>query len=112
MPIQSEFRNAPGDPTGKFYLQPEGQERWPSPVFLKVIKLNDTTILRVCLILNHAVPQSELTGDHLDKPHLLSEQEAPMSYEGKTMPPEANMLHSGESPYAALIRHLDLTEVK
>lgn len=111
MPVQSEFKNAPGDPSGKFFLQPKGKERWPSPVFLKVIKLNDTTTLRVCLILNHAVPESELTGDNL-KPHPLSESEAPLAFQGKTMPENANMLHSGESPYAALIRHLGLTEVK
>ena len=111
MPILSKFKNTPKEPTGTFYLQPEGKERWPSPVFLKVIKLNNTSTLRVCLILNHAIPQSELTGDHLNKPHLLTEQEAPMCYEGKTMPAEANMLHSGENPYAALIRHLRLKEV-
>jgi hypothetical protein len=96
---------------GKFFLQPEGAERWPSPVILKVIKLNEQLTLRVCLILNQAVPNElVLKGDHLD--HVLTPDELPLSYTGKTMPDNAAMLRSGENPYKALIRHFGLTEVQ
>jgi len=110
LPIQTEFRNAEGDPKGRFMLQPEGYERWPSPVFLKVIKHDDKRVSRICLILNHAVPENlVLTSTNLN--HKLSDSEFPMAFKDKKMPENAP-LRSGDDPYTALIRHLHLTEVK
>jgi hypothetical protein len=80
-------------------------------VVLKVIKLNETTVLRVCLVLNNAVPGNlELLGGRAT--HQLSQDELPLSYKNKSMPENAHMLHSGENPYTALIRHLNLTEAQ
>lgn len=109
MPIQTEFKNAPGDPRGKFFLSPVGGERWPSPVFLKVVKLNNTTVARICLILNHQIPE-QIDLDLGYRLHRLSLQEHPMQFKKKKMPKNAAMLHSGENPYDALIRHFNLTE--
>ena len=111
LPIQTEFKNSSGDPTGKFFLQPKGKERWPSPVILKIIQIDDQTCIKICLILNHAVPPDiELLSDTY-KPHILFPNEHPMAYTGKQMPPEAEMLLSNESPYDALFRHLKFEEV-
>jgi len=111
LPIQIEFRNNREDPPGKFFLQPEGKERWPSPVILKIIQINDQTCFKICLILNHVVPPDiELLSDTYN-PHTLASNEHPMAYTGKQMPPEAEMLKSNESPYDALFRHLKFEEV-
>lgn len=111
LPIQTEFRNGGDDPEGKFFLQPKGKERWPSPVILKVVQLNNNTCIKICLILNHAVPDKIELLKGQRSPHDLAPNEHPMAYDGKTMPPEAGMLHSSENPYDALIRHLDVEEV-
>jgi len=111
LPIQTEFKNDSGDPDGKYLLQPTGSERWPSPVILKVIQLNNKTCLKICLILNHAIPVDlQLLKDKACL-HDLTPTEHPMAFDGKTMPSNAEMLHSNENPYDALIRHLDFEEV-
>ena len=62
LPIQTEFNNRDGqnDPIGKFMLEPAIKDgnggRWPSPLILKVIKLNNGKVLCVCLKLNHSFP--------------------------------------------------------
>lgn len=112
LPIQTGFKNAKGDPDGKFFLQPEGRKRWPSPVILKIIKLNAERLLKVCLLLNQSVPDNLELKRGSERIHTLEHSEHPLSFQGKTMPAKADMLHSGESPYDALIRHLNLTEVQ
>jgi CRISPR-associated protein Cmr1 len=111
LPIQTEFKNAKGDPYGKFFLLPQGKERWPSPVILKVIKLGPEHLLRTCLILNQALPEElELKQDQ-HRIHTLRETEKPLACKDKEMPDAAEMLKSGENPYDALVRHLNLKEV-
>lgn len=111
LPIQTEFKNAQGDPTDKFFLQPTGKERWPSPVILKVIQLPNTACIKTCLMLNHAMPEDIELLQGQNVLHALATDEHPMAYTGKTMPAHAGMLHSNENPYDALFRHLDVEEV-
>jgi hypothetical protein len=62
-------------------------------------------------VLNNAVPGNlELLGDR--EHHQLPQDELPMNYQNKSMPENAHMLLSGENPYTALIRHLNLTEAQ
>ncbi len=116
LPIMMEFgaSKKKGDPQDKYSLQPEGCERWPSPVTLKIIKLDEKHLLKICLILNHAVPEnlvlSKKGRNDWEVLHVLEPAEKPMAFTDKKMPPDANMLHSGENPYDALIRHLNLRE--
>ena len=116
MPIMTEFKGAQGDPYGKFSLRPQNErdarkERWPSPVILKVIKLDDNRLLKVCFILNHAVPEKLDLCRGNTPIHSLTAEEHPLAFADKTMPENAAMLRSGENSYDALIRHLNLTEV-
>lgn len=112
LPIQTEFKNAQGDPTGTFTLKPANADRWPSPVILKVVKLGTGQIARICLILNHKIPEKIVIDRQRTAIHLLAANELPLSFKGKTMPPNATMLKSGENPFDALLRHLKLQEVK
>jgi len=112
LPIQTEFKNASGDPIGKFMLQPLRSERWPSPVILNVIKLGSGKVAKVCLILNHQIPTDMRLSQGKNDIHTLSTNELPLSFKDKKMPTSAAMLKSGENPYDALLRHLNLQEVK
>ncbi|MBF0232305.1 MAG: type III-B CRISPR module RAMP protein Cmr1 [Desulfamplus sp.] len=110
LPIQTEFKNASGDPYGKYFLQPEGGERWPSPVILKVIQLNPQVSIKICFILNHAVPANLRLMEDREELHTIFENEHPMAFHDKKMPPD-QMLKSNENPYDALLRHFGFTEV-
>jgi CRISPR-associated protein Cmr1 len=112
LPIQTEFKNADGDPRDKFFLQPTGKERWPSPVILKAVQLPNQACIKTCLMLNHAVPEDIELLQGQNTLHELEPDEHPMAYTSKIMPAHADMLHSGENPYDALFRHLDVEEVE
>jgi CRISPR-associated protein Cmr1 len=112
MPVEFEFRNEPTDPLGrKFFLQPQTNERWPSPVIMKIIKLADGSLIEACLILNAALPESIAVKEGGAVLHRLSASEQPLAHIGKTMPAAAP-LHDNEHPYTALTRHLGLKEVQ
>ncbi len=109
MPVQIEFRNAAGDPSGKYFVQPVGKDRWASPVVLKVVKLANGSLLQLCLILNQTIPTKiELKGF---KTETLNPEEHPDDYKNRlTLSKDPATLN--ESPYDTLIRVLKLTEVK
>jgi len=79
-------------------------------VFLKVIKLADGRVMPVCLVLNHALPEHIVLKKESREVHSLKPDEMPLASQGKQMPANAGMLTSGENPYDALIRHLNLKE--
>ncbi len=109
LPILTEFRNDANDPTGRYTLQPAGEnkERWPSPMFLKVMRLGNNDLLRVCLILNHALPSGlELSGNN-NLSHTLRPMEMPLAYEGKIMP-SAAPLSSNTSPYKGIVDYFQM----
>ena len=113
LPILTEFRNAGGDPPGKYTLSPAGenQERWPSPVILKVTKLGGGNIARLCLILNDQGPQSlNLEGVNRG-PYTLTPEEHPLAYENKEMVGNTNILDTNQNPYDGLLRYLQMEEV-
>jgi CRISPR-associated protein Cmr1 len=109
MPVQFEFHNAIGDPSGKYFVQPRGKERWTSPVILKSLRLSDSVVMQICLILNQVIPHSlELKGIG---GRLLTPSEHPDEYKNKlTLTKEPGTLN--ESPYDTLVRKLNLTEVR
>lgn len=107
LPIQTEFKNEPTDPRGKFMLQPETAERWPSPVILKIIKLGNGQLLETCLILNAAMPARLELRDERRLLRTLSANEMPLASAGKAMPVPGPIL-ANENPYDGLIRHLGL----
>jgi CRISPR-associated protein Cmr1 len=107
LPIQTEFKNESTDPHGKFMLQPDSGERWPSPVILKMIKLGSGQLMETCLILNAAMPdQLKLQGGNHPS-HRLLPTEMPLASAGKMMPVPGPIL-TNENPYDGLIRHLGL----
>jgi CRISPR-associated protein Cmr1 len=116
LPIQTEFKDAPGvpeaerDPEGKFLLRPDDADRWPSPVLLKVIPLKEG-LLQACLILNVRPPDSlELLRKNEGRPdrvYHIPPAALPGVVMGKTPPPLAP-IEIGEGAYDALIRHLHL----
>ncbi len=109
MPVQIEFRNAAGDPSGKFFVQPVKKERWTSPVVFRVLKLANGSLLQLCLILSQAIPKElELKGSKTER---LEPKDHPDDYKGRlTLSKDSDTLD--ESPYDTLIRKLNLTEVK
>jgi CRISPR-associated protein Cmr1 len=107
LPIQTEFKNEPSDPRGKFMLQPVTGERWPSPVFLKIIRLGTGQLIEACLILNAAMPAGLELRDQRHLLHVLPANEMPLASAGKVMPVPGPILAS-ENPYNGLIRHLGL----
>ena len=111
MPVQTEFRNAGGDPRGKYMLQPEGKERWPSPVVLKVARtMKDGPLFKCALVLNAAIPSHLEVMVDRNRLRKLTENEMPMATEGKSMP-QMPAFASDRNPYSALIRHLHLEEM-
>ena len=119
MPLKIEFKGEP--PNGSYTLLPRGKGRWPSPVILKVIKLNENTIIKVCLILNQKIPDNLIIEKKKDKVtseyYPLKEENYPLASNGKKMPKKATIMHKGlpdyqaKNPYDALIEYLSLTEV-
>lgn len=113
LPILTEFKNGGGDPNGKYTLLPAGekQERWPSPVILKVTKLKNGNIARLCLILNDRGPQSLNLKVEDRILHTLAPGEHPLACTDKNMTENTNILRSYENPYDGLLRYLNMTEV-
>ncbi|WP_462270678.1 type III-B CRISPR module RAMP protein Cmr1 [Desulfobacter sp.] len=113
LPILTEFKSGGGDPTGKYTLLPAGenQERWPSPVILKVTKLGNSNIARLCLILNDQGPQAvNLEGPNLN-PYVLARGEHPLDNADKEMEPNTNILDNNQNPYDGLLRYLEMEKV-
>lgn len=111
MPVQTEFRNAGGDPGGKYFLQPEGKERWPSPMMLKVVRtMEEGPLFKCALVLNAAIPSALEVKVGKNTLHVLEKTEMPMAIEGKTMP-KMQAFNEDCNPYSALIRHLHLEEM-
>lgn len=115
MPLQIEFRNAAGDPGGKYFVRPIESDRWASPVILKVLKLGNGAILKVCLIFSQCIPSNlevakKLPGGKPFPLHPLSPTEHPDAYAGKEslMGDKATI---PESPYDTLVRKLGLTRI-
>lgn len=106
LPIITEFRNAGGDPPGKYTLLPAGakQERWPSPVILKVTRLGGGNIARLCLILNDKGPQILKLESSIIS-HTLAPAEHPLDHTDKEMVEPTNILQSRENPYDGLLRY-------
>lgn len=109
MPVQFEFRNAEGDPRGKFFVQPVDKERWASPVILKVIQFGKESHGRLCLVLNQRIPQAlELKRDKYSIRDL-KEEEHPDNHAGRLML-EKDEASRKENPYETLIRKLNIKE--
>ncbi|NDY71660.1 type III-B CRISPR module RAMP protein Cmr1 [Desulfobacter hydrogenophilus] len=113
LPILTEFKSGSGDPAGKYTLLPAGetQERWPSPVILKVTKLGDGNIARLCLILNDKGPQALQLEGPAKGTYTLAPGERPLDYTDKEMLENTNILQSKENPYDGLLRYLKMTKV-
>lgn len=117
LPIQTEFRGARGDPEDKYFLEPasENNDRWPSPVILKIVRLGSGELKEICLILNSSVPRklalTRKVGGRRKREvwHPLLPEEMPLASKGKKMPDDKPM-RTGENPYDALIRILGLQE--
>lgn len=59
LPIITKFNtqdNGKGDPDQQIELLPQGHERWPSPVILKVVRLGNNQIFNMVLVLNQRFP--------------------------------------------------------
>ncbi len=111
MPVQIEFRNAGGDPSGKYMVQPQGKERWPSPVIMKVIQpTNDGPVYRCMLILNAKIPDQIEVRTGRNALHTLKPDEMPLDTNGKSMPDITAFKHD-LNPYKALVAFLQLKEV-
>lgn len=112
MPVQTEFRNASGDPDDKYMLQPKGRDRWPSPVVLKIVRpAKGGPLFKCALILNAAIPaQLEIKEGKNRIMHPLAANEMPMATQGKSMP-KMPAFAADRDPYSALIRHLKVKEV-
>ena len=110
LPILTKFKQQKEEPDGEYTLHPQGYDRWPSPVILKVIKLGNGDILKICLILNQSPPPSgiKLQGPYTD--YSLTAAEMPLSFNGKTMPINAP-LKTSTSPYEAIIEFFKLREI-
>ena len=112
LPILTKFKDQAKEPTGQLTLAPagEGQDRWPSPVILKIIRLASGDLLKTCLILNQQLPERiKLVGPDIKPDHILTKEEMPLSFHGKAMPANAP-LRSATSPYDGIIASLNLKE--
>jgi len=91
-------------------LKPDGAERWPSPVILKVIRLAGGETVKCCLVLNAAPPQGiRITGPDAGLPHTLGPDEMPLALRGTEKVMKVNdHLRQDETPYTALIRFLGM----
>lgn len=108
LPIITRFKDAEDPPESE--LKPENGTRWPSPLILKVIKLNNGDVLKVALVLNHAPPEKiELS---YDKSHILTHNERPLNHTKerviKSATSNPQILKDGKTPYEHLIEHLNL----
>lgn len=110
MPVQFEFRGPKEDPQGKFFVQPEGKERWASPVVLKVVQFGKESHVRLCLVLNQKIPKGlELkVGKRVVRS--LEDNERPDNHKERLMLLE-DELSRKENPYETLIRKLKMEEV-
>lgn len=110
MPIQIEFRNDKSDPSGKFNIQPDigTDDRLPSPVILKVIKLSNGNVYQVALVLGQEFPKKLKLNNNP-----LRDSALPTQTQGKVMINNGNPKYAlnGRSVYQALIEHLNLKVV-
>lgn len=126
LPIQTQFntRKTLADPQGTFTLRPSDHERWPSPMILKVLKINDTTTAKIWLLLNHACPgnlilESTNYWTRSTPPRTVSipTVELPTAITGKRvlagspLPAGTATLGPGTNPYDVLITYLNVPEV-
>lgn len=109
LPILTQFNtrdNGAGDPFDKqIELSPQGKDRWPSPVFIKVTKLSDNCWLKLVLVLNHKTPELSLQKKHLES------SAKPDNLKGKVMikdPENPKKSLNGRTIYQALADHLKL----
>jgi len=115
LPIQTEFNNrdGQGDPVGKFMLEPiidgDKEGRWPSPVILKVIKLSNGSILKVCLSLKQKFPDNIVLKNGSDIIYCLSYKELPERYSGKKI--NRNIPVENKTVVDYLCDYLNLKEV-
>lgn len=57
LPLMIAFKqNGDIDPQGSATLYPEGAERWPSPLFLKVVTFTDAPPMKLAVWLNQRIP--------------------------------------------------------
>ena len=67
LPIQFKFKDK--KIKGKVHedfettLYPQGRERWPSPLILKIIRTGDQEIARIALVLNAIIPELEMRNE-------------------------------------------------
>lgn len=130
LPIQTKFNTHPEfgtplDPEGEFTLRPTGQERWPSPLILKVIRLNATTSAKIWLLLNHTQPSAlELSSTRyrpagtppgttysIPAAQLPSASGGKMALDGSLLPAGKPVCSAGTTPYDVLFTYLNVPEV-
>jgi CRISPR-associated protein Cmr1 len=118
LPILTKFstKRDPGD-NQTIHLEPdvadlEHSERDPSPMFLKVIKLNGGDVLSCCLVLKQLFPeQLKLVSNHFNHSYQIGQQQLPSAISGRQMKTNEPLLVN-ESVYHHLARSLDLEELK
>ncbi len=119
LPILTKFSTIgdPGSNPGSnqtIHLEPdeadlEHSERYPSPMFLKVIKLNGGEVLSCCLVLNQLFPeQLKLVSN---RTYRINQQQLPSAISSREMKTNDPLL-ANESVYHHLARSLELEEVK
>ncbi|PIE66298.1 MAG: type III-B CRISPR module RAMP protein Cmr1 [Desulfobacterales bacterium] len=111
LPIQYEFKEKAFDPQGKFEVRPSNMERWPSPVIIKTIQLNNEKYLNICLVLNSKIPPLELCKK--EKSLAISEDAHPDNWKKRRLQKGLDEERDiGENPFDFLFVSLDVKEVK
>jgi CRISPR/Cas system CMR-associated protein Cmr1 (group 7 of RAMP superfamily) len=105
LPLQLKFRGET-DPEEAYQVLPKDKplDRWPSPIHLKVVKLSDGSLRRLCLVLNARIPDLALCneGGRLKQ---LTQNEHPSNPSHKRILalPSKNM---NTDPYVLLFAHM------
>lgn len=77
------------------------EDRWASPAILKVVKLDESTIMKICLLLNSPLPLLWCLRGH-DKNENLPQNAQPLSSHFKRKEEPLN----DQNPYTALLTHM------
>jgi len=114
LPIITKFNtrdNGNGDPDPQVQLIPDigTGDRWPSPVILKVIKLNNGAVLKVALVLGQQFPE-KLRLDQSGRSFPLDQTASPFA-KGPHQMKTRNGFKAADSVYKALFEALNLKEL-
>lgn len=114
LPIITKFNtrdNGHGDPDPQVQLLPDigTGERWPSPVILKVIKLNSGVVIKMALVLGQKFPE-KLRLDQKGRSFPLDQTASPFA-KGPHQMKTRNGFKAPDSVYTALFEALNLKEL-